>query len=178
MLPPSIKRSWGSSVGITTRLLSGLPRVLDSIPSRGKRLSFLHNVQTRCWPHVNSVSSPNIKRLGCEVGHLPSFTAEIKARISAYFRPSNSSHSYSPTSERTALVRSQVGSYGICDGESDIRAGFLRVFRFPLLILIPPTAQHSSSSSSSSSLIRGWYNKIICGLLIKWTISLRPNKLK
>jgi hypothetical protein len=43
--------------------------------------------------------------------------------------------------------RAQVRSCGICG------AGFLRVCRFPLPILIPPTAPHSSS------LIRGWHNK-------------------
>jgi hypothetical protein len=39
-----------------------------------------------------------------------------------------------------ARVRSQVRSCGICGGQSGIRAGFLRVLRFPLPILIPPSA--------------------------------------
>jgi hypothetical protein len=38
-----------------------------------------------------------------------------------------------------ARVRSQVRSCGICGGQSGIGAGFLRVIRFPLPILIPPT---------------------------------------
>jgi hypothetical protein len=51
-------------------------------------------------------------------------------------------------------VRSQVRSCGICGGQSGSEAGFLRVLRFPLPILIPPTASHSSPS-----IIRDWYNR-------------------
>jgi hypothetical protein len=54
-----------------------------------------------------------------------------------------------PTS--AARIRDQVRSCGILGGQSGIWAGFLRVFRFPLPILIPPTAPHSSSS-----IIRSW----------------------
>jgi hypothetical protein len=54
-----------------------------------------------------------------------------------------------------ARVRAQVKSCGICGGQSDTAARFLRVLRFPLPILIPPTAPHSSSSS----IIWCWYNR-------------------
>jgi hypothetical protein len=48
-----------------------------------------------------------------------------------------------------ARVRARVRSYGICDGQSGTRAGFLRVPRFPLLILIPPNRHHLSSGADA-----------------------------
>jgi hypothetical protein len=44
-----------------------------------------------------------------------------------------------------ARVRAHVVSCGICGGQNETGAGFLRVLRFPLPILIPPTASYSSS---------------------------------
>jgi hypothetical protein len=52
-----------------------------------------------------------------------------------------------------ARVRAQVRSCGICGGQSGGGAGFLRVLRFPLRILIPPTAPHSSGSGTIGQLV-------------------------
>jgi hypothetical protein len=41
-----------------------------------------------------------------------------------------------------ARVQSQIRLCGICGGQSGTRAGFLRVLRCPLPIIIPPTAPH------------------------------------
>jgi hypothetical protein len=50
-----------------------------------------------------------------------------------------------------ARVRARVRSYGICGGQIRTGAGFLRVLRFPLTIVITPIAPQSSSS-----IILGW----------------------
>jgi hypothetical protein len=42
-------------------------------------------------------------------------------------------------------VRARVWSSGICGGQSGVGAGFLRVFRSPLPILIPPNSPSSQS---------------------------------
>jgi hypothetical protein len=51
-----------------------------------------------------------------------------------------------------ALVRTQVRSCGTCGGQGGTEAGFLRVLRFPLPILIPPTAPHSSGAGTMGQL--------------------------
>jgi hypothetical protein len=63
-----------------------------------------------------------------------------------------------------ARVRSRVRSYEICGGQSGTWAGFLRVLRFPLPILVPPNA-------SCSSVFRDWYDRPISGRRTKWTQS-------
>jgi hypothetical protein len=49
-----------------------------------------------------------------------------------------------------ARVRFQVISCVVCGGPSDTGAGFLRVLRFPLSIIIAPTASHSFVVLSST----------------------------
>jgi hypothetical protein len=69
-----------------------------------------------------------------------------------------------------ARVRSYVRSCGVCGGQSGAGAGFLRVFRFPLPILIPPTAPHSSS------ITRGWYSRPVVAA-VPSGLSLTPLKI-
>jgi hypothetical protein len=47
-------------------------------------------------------------------------------------------------------VRAQVRSCGICSGLSGTGAGFIRVLRFLLPILIPPTAPYLSSGAGTT----------------------------
>jgi hypothetical protein len=65
-----------------------------------------------------------------------------------------------------ARVEAQVGSCGVFGGQRGSGAGFLRLFQFPLPILITPIAPQSSSS-----IIWGWYNRPISGRRTNWTQS-------
>jgi hypothetical protein len=67
----------------------------------------------------------------------------------------------------TAAARFDSRSCGICGGQSSTGAGFLRLLRFRLSILIPPTTPHSSP------IIWGWYNRLNSGRRTKWTQSHR-----
>jgi hypothetical protein len=69
-----------------------------------------------------------------------------------------------------ARVRSHVKSCRICGGQSRAGAGFLRVLRFPLPILIPPIAPQSPSP-----IIWGWYNRPVSGRSTKWTQLFTPH---
>jgi hypothetical protein len=51
-----------------------------------------------------------------------------------------------------ALVWAQVRSCGTYGGQSGTGAGFLRILRFPLPILIPPTAPHYHLSSGAGTI--------------------------
>jgi hypothetical protein len=57
----------------------------------------------------------------------------------------------------------QCNSCGICGEQSDTEAGFLRVLRSPLPILIPPTTQHSTSSSRAGTMGQLVFD-VTCGL--------------
>jgi hypothetical protein len=70
---------------------------------------------------------------------------------------------FSSASDR---VRSQIRSCMFCGEQNCTEAGFIRVLRFLLPILIPP-------DSSYSSIIRGWYNRSVSGWRTEWTQS-RP----
>jgi hypothetical protein len=61
-------------------------------------------------------------------------------------------------------VRVQVRLCRIYSGQSDTGAGFIRVLRFPLPILISPTAPRLSSY-----IICGWYSRPISGRRTTWT---------
>jgi hypothetical protein len=65
-------------------------------------------------------------------------------------------------STAAARVRSQLKSFGICNGQNESGAGFLLVLRFPLPILI---------LLHSSSIIQGRYDKPNSGRRTKWTQS-------
>jgi hypothetical protein len=70
-------------------------------------------------------------------------------------------------------VRTQVRSCGICGGQSGTGAGFLRVLRFPLPILIPQTVPHSPC------IIRFWYNRPVSGPKHQIDpVSPHPKKIK
>jgi hypothetical protein len=51
-----------------------------------------------------------------------------------------------------ARVQSRVWSSGICGGQSGAGAGFLRVLRFPLSIIIPPNNSPSSQSPGAGTI--------------------------
>jgi hypothetical protein len=54
-----------------------------------------------------------------------------------------------------ARVRAQVGSCGICGGQSGSGAAFLRVFWFPLLIITPTAPQPSSGVGTVGEIVAG-----------------------
>jgi hypothetical protein len=72
-----------------------------------------------------------------------------------------------------ARARARIRLCGICGGQSGTGAGFLRVLRFPLPIVIPPIAPQSSSS-----ITWGWYNRTNSGRSTKWTQSDLMRKIK
>jgi hypothetical protein len=74
-------------------------------------------------------------------------------------------------STAAARVQPRVKSCGICGGQSDTGAGFLRVLRFSLPIFIPPIAPQSPPS-----IIRGWYNRPVVAA-VPSGLSLTPLRI-
>jgi hypothetical protein len=70
-----------------------------------------------------------------------------------------------------ARLRSHVRSCGICRGQSGTWAGFLRVVRFSLPIMIPPNVPYSP-------IIWGWYNRQTSGRCTEWTQSHPTQRYK
>jgi hypothetical protein len=71
-------------------------------------------------------------------------------------------------------VPAQVRSCWVCAGQTGTGAGFLRVPRVSLPVLIPPTAPQSLSP-----ITQGWYNRPVSGRRTKWTQSHpHPKNLK
>jgi hypothetical protein len=70
-----------------------------------------------------------------------------------------------------AWVRTRVRSCRICGGQIGTGAGFLRILRFPLPIIIPTIAP-----PSPSSIIRGWYSRTNSGLSIKSAFVLSSSR--
>jgi hypothetical protein len=55
-----------------------------------------------------------------------------------------------------ARVQTRVWSSGLCGGQRGAGAGFLRVLRFPLPILIPPNSQLSYSPGTGTIYAFQW----------------------
>jgi hypothetical protein len=70
-----------------------------------------------------------------------------------------------------AQVQSQINYRGIYGGQSGTGAGFLREFRFPLIISIAPTLP-------CSSITRGWYSTPHYTRRNKWTQSHPTLRIK
>jgi hypothetical protein len=97
-------------------------------------------INSRIVPQVTTVSLHTPSKSSF-VNHLPRDLTKAQA-----------------VSHRLPTVATRVRSHrscGTCGEKSGTGAGFLRILRFPLQILIPPTAPHSTI------IIWGWYNRPI-----------------
>jgi hypothetical protein len=119
-----------SSVSVVTRLRATQPRNRDSIPGRDQEIIL---ISTASRPGLGRTQLPfqsalGLRKLGHEADHSP---------------PSTKSRAVSRRlTTRRSGIRSQVRLCGIFGGPIGIGAGFLRVLRLPLPILISPTAPH------------------------------------
>jgi hypothetical protein len=85
------------------------------------------------WLSQHVTSDPKGKCKAVTLWLLATYPTRLSIRI------------HNPTT--AARVRSQVTTYGTCTGT---RSGYLKVFLFPLQILIPPTSTASSIIISST----------------------------
>jgi hypothetical protein len=85
----------------------------------------IHQSKPRLWPHIHVTI---LRVLSSRIESKPTFGRVIALAVSRRL------------STAAARVRARVRSCGICGGPIGTGAGFLRVLRFPLPILIPPIA--------------------------------------
>jgi hypothetical protein len=145
----------------------------ETTPAQGR-----HVIATRLIGYENSVMCITIQHIRWDssvkiLSHSWNYqihTAEIKVSTKFGRAVAQEVSRWLPTA--AARVRAQVRTCGICGGQSGAGAGFLRVLRFPLPILILPTAPHSSS------IIRCWYNRPVSRWRIKYTQSHPIKEIK
>jgi hypothetical protein len=98
-----------------------------------------------------------------QIALLERLRKSTKGRGTAFAATKCNAHVIAQT---VARVRAQVRSCEVSGGQRGTGAGFLRVLRFPLPILIISTAPQSPSC-----IIWGWYNRPGNGRRTKWTQS-------
>jgi hypothetical protein len=80
-------------------------------------------------------------------------SCNIRHKVNVKYGPCHSSAVSSRLPTAAARVQFQVRLCGICSGQSGTGAGFLRVLRFPLPILVPPNAPYSSGKGTVALLV-------------------------
>jgi hypothetical protein len=96
----------------------------------------LQRTTPRYIPEDRSVLHPSLSRKRELQAYIDEYTLSVILRVVTYIR--QVAAGFPP--RRPGL---DPRSCGICGAQSGTGAGFLRVFRFPLPILIPPTAPYS-----------------------------------
>jgi hypothetical protein len=128
-----------------------------------------------CWKLMNFINSSFLKRWGTIISIRRSMLHGHDFKQKYNTTEGNTGHiiaqavRYRPPTA-AARVRSQVKLHGLYSGQNGTGAGFLRVLRFPLPLLIPPNA-------ACSSIVLDWYNRPISGRRTMW-IQSHPKKVK